>query len=119
MPTQSTFDLLTEVRSDVGEIKHMLLGNGGAGLCEQVRQNARDVAGLTKTVGTMAVSVQTVSECQQVHRDWHAAPENMTIQQALARPGVRFVALLLIGVVVVVSASIGFVDAVAFVKGLL
>jgi hypothetical protein len=117
MPTQSdTFDLLTEVRGQVMDVKRILLGNGSVGLCEQTRQNARDVAAMATTVNTLAASVKTVSECQQMHRDWHAAPENMTIQQALARPGIRFVALLLIGVLVLISATVGIVDAVGIVK---
>lgn len=120
MPTQSdTFDLLTEVRDQVADIKHVLLGNGAVGLCEQVRQNGRNLDDLTKTVSSLAQTVKTVYDSQQTHRDWHMAPENMTIQQALARPGIRFVALLVIGVFVVIGAIFGIVDAVGFVKALL
>lgn len=117
MPTQSdTFDLLTEVRSEIVAVKHILLGNGSVGLCEQTRQAQRDLSDLAKTVGSLAQTVKTVCDNQQEHRDWHAAPENMTIQQAISQPGIRFVALLLIGVLVLIGATVGIVDAVAAVK---
>lgn len=112
-------DDFSEMKAQIREVHRILVGNGAIGLCEQVRANTRELASVMKTVSSLADSVQKVSDHQTEHREWHAKPENMTIQQALARPGIRFILALVVVSLIVIAASMGIPKVTEFVQGLL
>lgn len=116
-PEQNSIDLLLEVRSDIAKLRGLLIGNGGVGLCELVRNHEARLTTLTDNITKLAAVVQSVSDNQTAHRDWHAKPEHMTIQEALAQPGVRFVIVLVVLSLVIIAAALGIPEARDLIKG--
>jgi glutaminase len=111
-------DQFAEMKEQVREMHRLLVGNGAIGICEQVRANTREITELTHTVTKLAQSVQAVTDHQTEHREWHAKPENMTIQQALARPGIKFIIVLAVVSLLVIALAVGIPEAGAWLKSL-
>lgn len=120
--TPSIYDLLVEMRAEMRarftSIEHILSGDGSPGLCEVVRGHTADFMMLKTMMAALTGNIDDLRKTQALHQEWHALPENYTLQEFMRHRGVLFFVGLVIMMLALIGAAVGIKDAVAFLKGL-
>jgi len=110
--------MLQEVRNDVREVKRLLTGNGGIGICETVRENTKNIAEVIQAIEEISKTVGKVTVEASAHMSWHNAPENQTIQSLAKNAGVRFSVLVVLILLALFAGVMGVSGAIEVIKGL-